>query len=343
LTRRLGRIQSPAATARLAKARPSIEALESRLVLDRTTIDMAHVHLEAVYDGTNLSLQVNDTTNGVIYAPSDVFLYVNPNAEQAQPDGWSFIGAGDGNTFWQLPQEEDPTQLTIALSAEPIDPGTFDTYQPNDPRINRAGEYVKFSLRDVQGPGDVSLWQDGQAPAAWWWSTVDGGRLFDPAAYVESGGHSHFNWGFSATGIYNLTFELSAFANGHGLAIRSDDVTIRFGVETPDDGTPSPHRLADLTHLTGRFAPLPASQAGTQALTGNEPVPGATPPPTAPGFATVSIALRTVTPGAERAEPQAQHRFLASVSLPQHGSGLSQPLQEVLPGGLGGPGTLLGQ
>jgi surface-anchored protein len=233
LARRVARPRPSAKRAAPARTRPTLEGLESRLVPSRTPLDMAHVHLEAVYSGGALSVQVNDTTNNAIYQPSDVLLYVSAYAEQTQPAGYDFIGAGAGNTYWLLPQATDLNQLTVALSAEPIAPHTFDSYQPRDPRITRSGEWIKWSLVDVQGPGQVSLWQTAQAPSAWWASTVDGGRTYDPAAYVEAGNHTHYNWGFSAAGMYDVTFDVSAFVNGHGLPIHSGNVTFRFGVEVP--------------------------------------------------------------------------------------------------------------
>jgi surface-anchored protein len=226
--------------AHAARTRLAVELLENRLVLDRTVLDLVHAHIEVNYANGAWSMDVLDETNNVVYAPSDVLLYVNANARHTQPAGWKFIGAGDGNMDWQLPEEEDPTLLSIALSTEDTAPGTFDVYRPNDPRISRAGEWMKFTLRDLQGPGDISAWQDDQQPpSSWWISSFDGGRTLDPVVYIEPGGHMHLNWGFTAAGIYQATFEASAFINGHGLPSRSDAVTFTFGVEDPGP-TPPP-------------------------------------------------------------------------------------------------------
>jgi surface-anchored protein len=339
LTRRLTRPQAPARRARPASGRPSLEALESRIVPDRTILDMAHVHLEAVYDGTTLSVQVNDTTNAVIYNPSDVLLYVSAYAEHTQPDGWNFIGAGGGNTYWLLPQATDLNQLTVAVSAEPIDPGTFDVYQPNDPRISRPGEWVKWSLRDVRGPGDVSIWQTAQAPNAWWASTVDGGRQFDPAVYVESGGHTHYNWGFSAAGIYDVTFDVSAFVNGHGLPIHSGDVSFRFGVEATDDPTPSAlgagsrHGIDPALFIGVTDGDRLVSRVGDQKAIGASPATAPLPAGTTLGAAAFSGALATVRPTAPVPDATGLDRLFASVSR-QGQASASRPLQVVLSNGL---------
>jgi surface-anchored protein len=239
LVKRLVQQEPSPRRAHPARTRLAVELLENRLVLDRTVLDMVHAHIEVNYANGTWKMDVLDETNDIVYAPSDVILYVNAKARQVQPTGWKFIGAGDGNMDWQLPEEEDPTLLTIALSTENTAPGTFDTYRPNDPRISRAGEWMKFALRDLQGPGDISAWQDDQPPpSSWWISSFDGGRTLDPAVYIEPGGHLHLNWGFTATGVYQVTFEASAFINGHGLPTRSDDVTFTFGVEDTGQSPP---------------------------------------------------------------------------------------------------------
>jgi surface-anchored protein len=342
LARRFTRPQTPARKARPARGRPSLEALEGRIVPDRTVLDMTHVHLEAVYDGGALSVQVNDTTNDVIYNPSDVLLYVSAYAEQTQPAGWSFIGAGDGNTYWLLPQAIDLNQLTVAVSGDPIDPGTFDIYQPNDPRITRPGEWIKWSLRDVQGPGDVSIWQDGQAPNAWWASTVDGGRQFDPALYVESGDHTHYNWGFSAAGIYDVTFDVSAFVNGHGLPIHSGDISFRFGVEATGDPTPSAvgagsrHGIDPALFIGVTDGDQLVSGVGSPKALGADPLSPAAAPLPALGAAAFSGALVTVRPAAAGPGATGLDRLFATVSRRGQASASSGPLQEVLTNGLDG-------
>jgi surface-anchored protein len=238
---------------------------------------MTHVHVEAVYNNGALGIQLNDTVNNVIYQPDDAEFYVSAYAEQIQPAGYNFIGAGAGNTYWLLPQATDLNQITVAFSSEPINPGTFDQWQPYDPRITRPGEWIKFSMINVQGPGDVSIWQNGQAPNAWWASTVDGGRRFDPAVFVESGGHTHYNWGFSAAGDYAVTFDASAFPlGGHGLPIHSGYFTLHFAVESAPvvnlSGNPGSNDYATIFHTGGPAVNLAAPNAtitsnGSQTLT----------------------------------------------------------------------------
>ena len=52
--------------------------------MDRTVLDMVHAHLEVTYVNGAWSMTVQDTTNDIVYAPSDVLLYVSASARQVQ-------------------------------------------------------------------------------------------------------------------------------------------------------------------------------------------------------------------------------------------------------------------
>jgi surface-anchored protein len=213
------------------RTRLSVELLESRTLLT-TVLTTEHVDLDIAYSKGAWELGVHDETNDIVYAPGDVLLYVGPAGQSTQPAGWQFIGAGDGNLYWKVPQIRDPELLLLGNSAEDIPVGTFDSYHPPDPRISFTGEWIKLTLVAVRGPGHVSAWQDGQAPSSWWISSFDGGRTLDPSFYIQTGGHVDYNWGFTAPGLYEVDFQASAFVGGSGLPTRSPIVTYFFGVET---------------------------------------------------------------------------------------------------------------
>ncbi len=66
------------------------------------------------------------------------------------------------------------------------------------------GGTVNLRLLSITGPGDFLLWQDDGFGGA--------NVFFDSAgdtATLTAGGHTHYNWGFAAQGIYNLEFEIS--------------------------------------------------------------------------------------------------------------------------------------
>jgi surface-anchored protein len=288
LRTRLGRrrlTRSP----RAAKTRLVAELLETRNLLT-TVFTSEHIHFELNFaDGAWGNFQVNDTTHGVFYDPSDVLLYVDPAAtQQIQPPGWNFIGAGDGNPYYKMDSSESSGFTSLAISAEMIPTGTFYQYRPNDPRITRVGEWIKFnmiSVTDQNGnpaPGYVSSWQNSQPlPDQWWMSSFDGGRTLDSLEYIESGGHTHYNWGFTDIGIYEVTFQASAFVGSQGLPILSDYVTLTFGVGTTGD-TGTPHGISGTAALaTAVHGGTLNSPLGTGLGMSTEISP-ATPPPIGP-------------------------------------------------------------
>src|SRR5262249_3983039 len=128
---------------------------------------------------------------------------------------------------------------SLAIDAEEIPLNTFYNYKPNDPRVTAVGEWIKTTMKKVDGPGYVSAWQNSQPAGQWWMSSYDS-ITFDPALYQESGGHVHLNFGFTAPGIYKVTFEVSAHLSANGLPVYSDEVTLTFGVETTGDGALPP-------------------------------------------------------------------------------------------------------
>ena len=247
--------------ARPNRTRLTAELLETRNLLT-TIFTTEHIHLEANFaDGAWGPFQVNDTTHGVNYDPSDVLLYIDPAAtQQTQPAGWTFIGAGDGNPYYKMDSSESSNLTSLAISLEHIPSNTFFVYQPNDPRITRPGEWVKFAMIDVQGPGFVSSWQNTQpVPDQWWMSSYDGGRTLESVEYLEPGGHVHYNWGFTQIGIYQVTFQASAFVGDTGLPVRSDYVTLTFGVgDTGESAVPG---LSSAPLAALATAPRPAAVA----------------------------------------------------------------------------------
>ena len=66
------------------------------------------------------------------------------------------------------------------------------------------GGTVSLKLLSISGPGDFLLWQDDGFGGA--------NMFFDSAGdsfTLAAGSHTHYNWGFSEKGIYELEFEIS--------------------------------------------------------------------------------------------------------------------------------------
>lgn len=214
-----------------------LETLESRILLtcDPILINQ-HVDLEIEYKGGELAMGVHDEDTGGTCGSLETILYVGPSARTAVPPGWSFLGAA--GTYWRLTQTRlDPALLVLGAASDEIEPGQFDSYRPPDPRVTSADEWIKVTLRELYGPGNVSVWREGQAPTQWWISSFDGGRTYDPAFYIPPGAHIDYNWGFSAAGLYIVGFEATAFQDGSGLPLRSATTYYLFYV---DDGGDQP-------------------------------------------------------------------------------------------------------
>jgi surface-anchored protein len=248
-----------------------LEHLEPRDV--RTSvITTGHVHFQLDFDnGAWQPFELEDTTHSVSYDPTDTLIFVSAAQQTVQPAGWNFIGAGDGNPYWHVDSSSSSPFVSLSIATENILSGTFDTYQPADPRVTFPGEWIKLEMRKVNGPGFVSNWQNGQPPSAWWMSSYDGGRTRPAAFYIEPGGHTHLNWAFTAKGIYQVTLEASAFLPGAGLPIYSEEVTLRFLVERRQTPLPAPPGADARAPLRQLSPELPAAALPRVALPAADP------------------------------------------------------------------------
>ncbi len=186
--------------------------------------------------GGSLVLLVDDTDDGLLFAPDDVLLYVDRAAKTAQPAGtaWNFLGAGSGNPVWILPQGQNPNLLYAGANANSVNPASVPLYFESDPRVGANGRWIKTSLVDLRGPGEFSMYQTGAlgAPTVWM-STFQGGITSSDAIFVQAGGHIHYNWAFTAPGIYEVDVRSSAFLGPNQTQpVASAVTTYYFGVET---------------------------------------------------------------------------------------------------------------
>src|SRR5262249_49695804 len=124
------------------RTRLTIEALEHRLVLDRTVLVTEHVDIDIGYKGGKFDLGVHDETNDVHYAPDEALLFAGANTRMTQPAGqvWEFLGAGAGNPIWVLPQNQLPDRLLLGVGTEDIKQGALWSYFETDPRVMARGE-----------------------------------------------------------------------------------------------------------------------------------------------------------------------------------------------------------
>lgn len=193
----------------------------------QTPLYTGHTDVGLAYDATanEWELHVHDEENDAEYFPAtDALLVVRPQAlTTIQPGAqWSFLGNA-GNSTWILPNTENPDLLFLGIGAEEIDAGVF------------TGDSLSLTLKNVSGPGQFALFDlDSFGDPLVHWNSADG---FGDVLSVATGGHSHFNWAFSAPGDYVVTLEASGISALNG-ATSSGDVNYLFRVEAvPEPAT----------------------------------------------------------------------------------------------------------
>jgi surface-anchored protein len=198
----------------------------------RTVLSVGHVDAVAPQwrDG-DLAMQVKDgTASGpaVLRDPQDVLFQVRPEAHMQVPGGlppsFAFLGAA-GDDVWLLPQtqSDNPDVVWAGWSSESVPTGAF------------AGNRLRWTLRSVDGPGPLQLFENG--------SFGEPMPIFDSAATLPqtverpTGTHAHFNWVFHAPGLYRLGFEVAGDRTAGGTA-STGPVEYRFFVGATADLPP---------------------------------------------------------------------------------------------------------
>lgn len=150
-----------------------------------------HLHNHGGADGAIIDgVRVTDESE---YEPDDVTIVV--------PE-LSTTTLNSQNYYW-LPQDE----TDAANNGAPFLGVGLEELTP----LDWTGGNVTISLASISGPGSISIWQDG---------FPDPTIFFDSAGdsvSLAAGSHTHFNWGFSTPGIYELEFAISGTHVDDGL------------------------------------------------------------------------------------------------------------------------------
>ncbi|MFM8735196.1 MAG: choice-of-anchor M domain-containing protein [Pirellulales bacterium] len=164
------------------------------------------------------------------FGAGDALLPVVAAAKEIRPadSALDFIGVTSGSSFWLLPKNQNPDVLFLSIGTEELNPADF-------------ASSLTWSLVTVTGsgggaaPGYFSVWNSNSGSP--WFSGVVPLMSTAPGAStpgsltVAAGAHSHFNYGFTEPGLYNITFAASGTlspALGGGLV--SGLATYSFGV-----------------------------------------------------------------------------------------------------------------
>lgn len=193
-----------------------------------------HADLGIGYADGALELHWHLEEAGLEYAPDEAYAFIPLSSSITRPVGaqWDFTGAAFGDTLFVAPQgDATPAVIFLGLGSEEIGAGTF------------VANTVTFALADVTGPGEFALWQtDGFGQPTAFLGSSSGPASFD----LITGGHDHYNWGFTAPGVYELTFTVNGILNDGFTTAVSDTATYTFAVGT---AIPEPSAFAALAGL----------------------------------------------------------------------------------------------
>src|SRR5262249_10861616 len=92
-------------------------------------IDKTRINIDIGFDpDKGFDLGLHDEITNDLYDADEVLLYVSEANRRLMPDDpdYQFIGAKPGETVWVLPAVFDPGRLSVGVSAEDIEDGTFE-------------------------------------------------------------------------------------------------------------------------------------------------------------------------------------------------------------------------
>lgn len=178
-----------------------------------------HTDFRILYNpGTSnlLDLAARDEDNKINYASNQVLMVAKEQSRLSLPPGTPF---GDGGQpFWILPQSQNVNLLYLGMSAEGIPQGVFSG--PLSVRLKAIDAPGYFIVWQAVGPGQFNIrvnTRDGLSAA----------DAFTPLI----GSHEHFNWGFSTSGVYCLTFQVTGRRLGETTNLVSPECTFAIHVQ----------------------------------------------------------------------------------------------------------------
>lgn len=151
-----------------------------------------HIHNEGGPDGVIIDGVREETATE--YEPDELTVFVNPSSTVTL----------SATTYYWLPETESAANLNgvpfIGIGLEELNAGDWNGL-------------LTFTLLSINGPGQFRLWQDdGFGGANDFINTAASVLSFDIAAET----HTHYNWGFTELGVYELEFQISGTHNVDG-------------------------------------------------------------------------------------------------------------------------------
>ncbi len=188
------------ATATATAAAVLALALQPAARADIAHLTEGHTDVGIAFEDGEFDLHIHDEEHDIEYAPDEAIFDVTDFARTTVSGnpGLSFLGH-PGDTVWILPQTQNPDLLFLGFGAEEIENGTF------------ADDRFTMTLTGITTPagGKFYLYKNGSPSPTVHMDSSDGLSSADRYT-LSTGGHEHFNWAFTASGTYQLTFTANA-------------------------------------------------------------------------------------------------------------------------------------
>jgi len=167
-------------------------------------VDIFELHYDSSVVPTEFALHVHDHAGEVHFEPGEVILQVNEASYFTSPvDLVGVLGA----SAYILPSTQEDGMLYGGISAD----GPLGVFQNNRFRIQMVSA-------GSTNPGNFALYRFGGGGALQIGLQSLGGSVSVSEVTVPVGGHEHWNWGFSAPGIYTFEFK--------GLGTKNADLSV---------------------------------------------------------------------------------------------------------------------
>jgi len=187
-----------------------------------------HADVALRFSSGQFRMEISDTDLGAAYPPDRVLIAAGSSARRLVPAGpsWSFLGTAGAST-WILPQMQDPGLPWIGISS------LITTGVLQGP--------VALTLDSASGPGHFSLYSlSGLGSPSVRMNSADGIHPATDRITLTPGAHVHFNWAFSAPGLWKLRFRLRGTPANGSAEIVSAPQELSFWL---DPGTVFPIRM----------------------------------------------------------------------------------------------------
>lgn len=189
---------------------------------DSLRLDARHGDLSAYYCGGagQLRWDMDAPPEAALYAMHEAHAYANSGTRETMTASllptYAFIGATNGQTFWNLNQNQMPGELYLGFNGygdgTPLTP-----WNPNDPDRGAVttARYIRIDLVAVRGPagGHVSVFQFGAPNPLVYLSSFDNGIGPEDRMYTTVGAHDHYNFAFTQPGLYEVDLRLTTTVN----------------------------------------------------------------------------------------------------------------------------------